>query len=105
MDSILDLKIDRIYRILRIFLIPVSRRNRKWSIRFAENVLFRYYKPEIYSALLYLMMLYQFVRRQADKVFTVSSGNREIILTILLILSKNKIIKKNPFRYNFLSKE
>jgi hypothetical protein len=33
------------------------------------------------------------IRRQADAVFTVSSGNREKILSILLILSKvfNKI--------------
>jgi len=41
--------------------------------------------------------------RQADAVFTVSSGNREKILFILLILSEKKL-NKNPFlndiRYN-----
>jgi len=39
-------------------------------------------------------------RRQADVIFTVSSGNREKILFILLILSDKKI-KKNPFIFPF----
>ena len=36
MDSILKKILDRINRIFRFFLFPVSGRNRKYTIRFAE---------------------------------------------------------------------
>jgi len=39
MDSILKIKLDRIYRIAMIFLFPVAGRNRKYTIRFAEGIL------------------------------------------------------------------
>ena len=36
---LLKIKLDRIYRIVRIFSFPVSGRNRKYTIRFAEGIL------------------------------------------------------------------
>jgi hypothetical protein len=36
---LLKIKLDRIYRIVRIFSFPVSGRNRKYIIRFAEGIL------------------------------------------------------------------
>jgi hypothetical protein len=35
----LKIKLDRIYRIVRIFSFPVSGRNREYTIRFAEGIL------------------------------------------------------------------
>ncbi len=36
---LLKIKLDRIYRIVRIFSFPVSGRNREYTIRFAEGIL------------------------------------------------------------------
>jgi hypothetical protein len=83
---------DRIYRICWIFLFPVSGRNRKYPIRFAElvpaqasPVIIAIGDRPIHAILKCLLTLF---RRQAVDTFTVSSGNREKILLILLILSR-----------------
>jgi hypothetical protein len=36
---LLKIKLDRIYRIVRIFSFPVSGKNREYTIRFAEGIL------------------------------------------------------------------
>jgi len=93
MDSIICAKFDRIYRIIWIFVSPVSGRNREFTIRCAEQVI----RPILFFNLSELVIYKNgsiFGNFAADFspfdgcYFRVSSGNPEKILYILLILSK-----------------